>query len=137
MSHVWISITDPEKELANIEENFDCKDILRLEFHDISTKEIATIGEYNLPRMTTKHDQYDTWVPMRQSHAKEIIEFVLKYKDQVELICIHCFAGKCRSAAVGAVLAKWLECELEATQEQIPNRHVMNLMTEEINALRV
>ena len=137
--HVWISITDPGAPPAKIEENHDCKGILRQYFDDITLDFI----EQSRARLGTLEDKkafnLDAYKPMTAEHAKEIIDFVNKYKDEVELICIHCEAGMCRSAGTASALSLWLNGyegkEVEHTQPQYPNSHVKSLILREINAL--
>lgn len=64
---------------------------------------------------------------MTINQAEGIKDFVDKYKDEVKHIVIHCTAGISRSAAVGCVIARYLNDDdnyLWASGRYMPNKHV-------------
>lgn len=70
-----------------------------------------------------------------QERAARILEFVLKHKDSVGMICVHCDAGISRSAGVAAALALWINGTEDGTIDHRyhhPNALVKSLMLREI-----
>lgn len=85
---VIISIRTPGDEKAKFDSNNKTiKDILYLEFYDIS---------YN------SQEIFKGYAPMTDEDAVKIKDFVLKWKDKVDTIWVHCDAGISRSAGVAA-----------------------------------
>lgn len=85
---VIISISTPGDEKAEFDRNNKTiKDILYLEFYDIS---------YN------SQEIFKGYEPMTDEDAVKIKDFVLKWKDEVDTIWVHCDAGISRSAGVAA-----------------------------------
>lgn len=73
--------------------------LLQLEFADINSREDvdpSTLAVYpDLPdRLFTKE------------HATQILDFVEKYWNDIEVLMVHCYAGQCRSPAVAAAIHK-------------------------------
>lgn len=91
-SHVIISITSGPTDVARFRIGKGCRGILRLSFPDL---EIASpeIAEEQL---------------FSADHAREIWTFVSEHQPSIERIIVHCDAGKSRSPAVAAALAKRL-----------------------------
>jgi len=87
-----ISITNPNKDDLEIVHNENRLDTLFLKFADFDE-------EWDTAR---KEDV------ITNDQAKEIINFVKKYKDKVDMIVVNCEAGLSRSPAVGGAIAKWL-----------------------------
>ena len=48
------------------------------------------------------------YCPIDERQARKIAKFVMRYKDSVEQIVVHCDAGISRSAGVAAAIAKYL-----------------------------
>lgn len=48
------------------------------------------------------------YYPITEQQARKIAKFVVRYKDSVEQIVVHCDAGIPRSAGVAAAIAKYL-----------------------------
>ena len=88
--HIWISITDPDSEKAKLQSNFMTKDVLRLEFHDVSDK----------------YPDSDKVVKFSDEHRKKIADFVNKNSD-VDFCLIHCEFGQSRSASIANALSQW------------------------------
>lgn len=85
---VIISISTPGDEEAEFDKNNKTiKDILYLEFYDIS---------YN------SQEIFKGYAPMTDEDAVKIRDFVLKWKNKVNTIWVHCDAGISRSAGVAA-----------------------------------
>ena len=97
-SYIVISITDPLSPNVVFLKSKTRKGILRLQFHDW-TKSDKEKHEKEL--LAKGYIFFDMKI------AKQIVEFVEKWKSKVEVIMIHCEAGISRSAAVGAALARW------------------------------
>ena len=87
---VIISIRTPGDEKAEFDSNNKTiKDILYLEFYDIS---------YN------SQEIFKGYEPMTDEDAVKIRDFVLKWKDKVDTLWVHCDAGISRSAGVAAAI---------------------------------
>lgn len=85
---VIISIRTPGDKKAEFDKNNKTiKDILYLEFYDIS---------YN------SQEIFKGYEPMTDEDAVKIKDFVLKWTDKVDTIWVHCDAGISRSAGVAA-----------------------------------
>lgn len=113
---VIISINCPG-ETTKIFNNKNILDICTLQFDDIE-------------------EQIDDLVLMTNEQAKKIKIFIDKYKDKVNNIVIHCAAGISRSAAVGCVIARYLnktDDYLWQTGNFTPNKHVYRIMCKEFN----
>lgn len=81
---IIISIRTPEDEQAVFNaENNSIKDILYLSFYDVSNE---------------TQDIFKGYSAMMDEDALKIKEFVLKWKDKVDTIIVHCDAGvtQCR-----------------------------------------
>lgn len=69
-----------------------------------------------------------------ESQAKQVIEFVDKYKNEVEMFVIHCDAGVSRSGAVGTFISRYLELDeaelLKMNPYIQPNHFVLNTLLE-------
>lgn len=85
--YIIISITDIGSEDNEFCVNSCLKAVLRLKFNDVDR---ACEGA------------------MSEEDAKRIVEFVDKYRDEADLIVVHCEAGMSRSSGVCAALMKWL-----------------------------
>lgn len=85
---VIISIRTPGDERAEFNSgNNTIKDILYLSFYDVSTE---------------IQDIFKGYSAMTDKDAVKIRDFVLKWKDRVDTIWVHCDAGISRSAGVAA-----------------------------------
>lgn len=92
-----ISITDKIQKDADIDEH-NRVDILRLEFFDLDPSNNITkwLDELN----STEDDLFTDW------RAELVLEFVKSNINRIEELVIHCHAGVCRSAGIGAALLK-------------------------------
>ena len=71
---------------------------------------------------------------MTRGQAIDIIDFVKKWKDEVDVIYIACYGGISRSAGIGAGLCAvfgWDDSEIYKTR--IPNAHCKSLIIQEFN----
>lgn len=93
----WISITDIDYPKAKIEAH----NKLCLSFDDVTP--------YNVENSFI-HPFYKNAFLSREpvffssKMAMDIVNFVHKIEDSRDILCIHCYAGKSRSVAVGAVI---------------------------------
>lgn len=94
---VIISIRTPSDEKAKFDSNNKTiKDILYLEFYDIS---------YN------SQEIFKGYAPMSDEDAIKIRDFVLKWKDKIDTLWVHCDAGISRSAGVAAGILDGLDLD--------------------------
>ncbi len=85
---VIISIRTPEDKKAVFNpDNSSIKDVLYLSFYDVSTE---------------TQDIFKGYPAMTDEDAVEIRDFVLKWKNKVGTLWVHCDAGISRSAGVAA-----------------------------------
>lgn len=70
------------------------------------------------------------WRALTEAQAAEIVSFVRRIRNEADVLLVHCVAGVSRSPAVGMAIAEALGIEdLEiASQDAIPNRHVLTLV---------
>ena len=71
-------------------------------------------------------------IPMTRGQAIDILDFVKKWKDEVNIIYIACYGGVSRSAGIGAGLCAvfgWDDTEIYKTR--IPNVHCKSLLMQE------
>lgn len=85
--HVIISISDEAGDRAEPATNDLTLDVLFLDFHDINaSREDMTL--------------------FSEAHAKKILDFFQRYRNEASLVIAHCTAGMSRSPAVVAALQK-------------------------------
>lgn len=116
---ITISITDPKSEPVIINGNDDnFLSMLSLQFHDVDhrvrnrkdCKLCDSTGKSKLfPDINNGHcyactDKMDIKL-FDESYAEKILEFVNNYKNDVELIVVHCEVGISRSAGVASALS--------------------------------
>jgi predicted protein tyrosine phosphatase len=90
-NHIIISICEPHKDFVNIPDNKYCKDILQLKYTDEDDiKRASYFGQL---------DQLFT-----DKQAQKVIDFVMKYKDEIELIICQCDGGISRSSGTAGAL---------------------------------
>ena len=83
------SIGDKPPKKLFLHSNPQVKDFITLAFDDVTT---YCQGYY----------------PITEQQARKIAKFVMRYKDSVEQIVVHCDAGISRSAGIAAAIAKYL-----------------------------
>lgn len=95
-SSIMISISSTYADKPNVfcSNKNNIVDILELKFNDTE----STNPTYN---------------GIKQEHAKQIKEFVNKYKDNntIELLTVHCFLGQSRSVGVAAAIMEYLHID--------------------------
>lgn len=85
--YIIISITDIASEKVVFNKSSYLKSVLRLNFDDVDTECDNAISD---------------------ADAEKIVNFVTAWKNEVDLIVVHCEAGVSRSAGVCAALMLWL-----------------------------
>ena len=88
--HIIISIATTKEDLADIKPTFECKGILQQIFPDVE-------------RISLSHPK-----PFTEDQAREIWNFVDKYKDNISTIVVQCAVGYSRSPAVAAAISSVL-----------------------------
>lgn len=77
-------------------------------------------------------EQIDEFVLFNKIHARKIIDFIDKMKDEVDTLVVHCAAGISRSGAVGLFVCRYLgldETEFRKINSNIaPNMHVLKVL---------
>lgn len=113
--YVIISIRDPGKRKPKIRKPTGLLDVLYLQFHDAVPDERIPLPE--------------KVVLMTEEHAKQIWDFVLRYRDRAGTIVVHCEQGMSRSPAVAAAIALYLgENDSRLLEEYHPNEYVYDLL---------
>lgn len=97
--HINISIASPDGNEAALPNNLMRLDTLFLRFHDL-TRPVDDLALF-------VHEYGVQPVYFDNKHAEEIKSFVSKHAEAEHIIC-NCEAGRSRSAAVAAALAKYL-----------------------------
>jgi predicted protein tyrosine phosphatase len=70
---------------------------------------------------------------MTRDNARAIWDFVLRYRDHVETIVVHCEQGMSRSPAVAAAICRALGGDDgQFFQQYSPNQYVYGLLLETI-----
>lgn len=112
-----ISITDPEKPLAKLSENWGS--VLRLQFHDKDNESLAKLG---------------LWTMFSPEMARRCITYIENNKSK-DGVLIHCFAGASRSPAVAKGLAQLLSIPVNSSWNT-GNELVLKIMLEEVNRIK-
>lgn len=113
--HILISICEPHKEYAQLPDNENRKGLLQLKYTDEDDIECARqIGQEHLL--------------MTDDQAQQVLDFVDKYKDHIDLIVCQCDGGICRSSGTAAALSHILNGDdtwvFDPKGPYIPNRYV-------------
>jgi len=110
-----ISISDPDKPRPRIRRPATFRGVLHVQFHDA-----VPVDDFELPEEV---------VLMTADHAREIWQFVDRYRTVAKLFLVHCEQGASRSPAVAAAIAKVLgEDESRFFKEYVPNEYVYKLL---------
>ena len=99
--YVILSILSPEWGVDSVKLSTElqyCRDHKTVLFHDVTKS-----GEVNSLITIT-----EPVTPINETHAKEIIDFALRWKDDVCDFIIHCEAGLSRSPGVALALSEIL-----------------------------
>ena len=115
--HIIISIKDPKSSDIEIIERRNYIGVLRLEFFDLDKE----TGQFPYDRFLFNH-----------TDAQDILNFVTKYQDKIELIICQCEAGISRSAGVAGALSKIINKEDTCFfKHYLPNRLVYRTILNE------
>jgi predicted protein tyrosine phosphatase len=115
---ILISITDPDEPLLDIQHPEAYLGVLRLSFHDVE-------------RIL---DGYPEVIPFTENDAESIINFIDNYKNDIELVVVHCEAGISRSAGVAAALSLILNNDCGFFHEYYyPNTLVKSIILRKAN----
>ena len=100
---VIISVLSPEYGIDEVKIPYGayCKDHLIVKFHDINDD-----GSVNSLKPVTSE-----LVPIDKTHAKQIIDFALKWRNEVSNFVVHCEAGMSRSPGVALALSEILNLD--------------------------
>lgn len=102
--HILISIngtTGSDSTPALIPDNENRVDMLQICFDDIDNRDMQ---RDSFDKINKKYD----FNLFSESHARNILNFVEKNIENIELIVVHCFAGVSRSVACASALSKIL-----------------------------
>lgn len=117
--YIVISISDPGTRRPRVRRPTALRDVLYVQFHDMEPDD--GLG----PRAGL--------VPMTRDNARAIWDFVLRYRDHVETIVVHCEQGMSRSPAVAAAICRALGGDDgQFFQQYSPNQYVYGLLLETI-----
>jgi predicted protein tyrosine phosphatase len=117
--HVVISITTTPDDEARIPEAPACREILRLSFPDAD----GSVAGYAEGALFSAND------------ADRIWKLVLRHREEIALVVLHCDAGLSRSPGVAAALAKILEGDDAVFFKRYrPNMRVYRTMLERYHA---
>ena len=86
--YIVISITDPKDNFPSLLEDANRLAVLQLRFCDVDDGEVKYLDV------------------IKDSQAKQIVDFVDNYKEDIDCIVCQCAAGISRSAGVAAALLK-------------------------------
>ena len=78
------------------------------------------------------------YYPITEQQARKIAKFVMRYKDSVEQIVVHCDAGISRSAGVAAAIAKYLNLNNDRffKEPYDPNKTCYDMVLSSLNKLK-
>lgn len=120
--YIVISITDPDREIAELAESPLRKAVLRLSFDDVA----GVTNPILLPFVSPRD------IPMSPEHAEQLLAFIQENRTAARLIVCHCEMGVSRSAAVAAALSQILnQDDTFFFTNYLPNRWVYNLLLEQ------
>lgn len=121
ISHIVISICEPEKDFPELLENNKRLGLLQLIFTDEDKVGSAKqIGQEHLL--------------MTKEQAQEVISFIDKHSDLAEAIVCQCDGGISRSSGMAAALSKILNGDdswIFNSKEYVPNMYVYKMIMNE------
>jgi len=118
--HIVISICEPEYSFPSLPKNSNRLGLLQLKFSDLDRNSAKQIGQEHML--------------MTKDQAKEILNFVNKYKNKVKLILCQCDGGVSRSSGTAAALSKILNNDdkwVFSSRNYAPNMYVYRLLINE------
>ena len=116
---ITISILSPEfKDPVSLSHPF-LVNVLSLRFHDFANDgKIHSTYPVNKPL-----------IPFKDKDARAAIDFVIKYKDEAEILLIYCEAGMSRSAGMARAFGEILNIPVEYKYHQdLANQKVYRLI---------
>jgi len=123
--HILISIygtTGGDSTPAEIPDNENRVELLKVCFDDLSDRHREILDN---------REEKNNYIFFSEDHARNILNFVEKNIDKVDLIVVHCFAGVCRSVACAAALSKILNNEDDRIfKSGVPNMLVYSTILE-------
>lgn len=119
--HIVISVQEPNYDFVKLPEQKSRLDWLGFNFFDLDKD--TGVFPYSKFVFTSKQ-------------AKEIVDFVEKWKNKVDLILINCVAGISRSTGIAGALSKILNGDdTYYFKKYLPNMLVYRKILEEYNNL--
>ncbi len=108
-------------------------DTLQLQFDDWNNSQRTKLeGIYK------NSQKLSEMIFFNDNHAKDIIQFVKKYLDKIELVVVQCDAGISRSAAVAAALSKCInDTDEYFFKNYLPNSLVYSIIMGNWNEWRI
>lgn len=137
-TYVIISIQDGKGFGFTFNKTDKCKDVLTLYFDDLDTVR-GTFKTGQIDQKKFSPEEFEKLASERyhlfsEEDAKKIVDFVEKYKDTVDELWIHCYAGISRSQAVAAAISKYYTGDDEQYfRVGIPNMRVFRKTLEEFH----
>ena len=128
--HIAISIRSPFVEKAELPKVNTRKDTLFLEVTDVNSqlkKDLLEEVNYDEKELFSKYKTLKKHF-FSPSHAKEICDFLEKYKD-IKIILVNCEAGVSRSAGLSKALEEYFNRETVkkyGNKFDNPNRYLPN-----------
>lgn len=117
--YIVISICEPGEPVPKMQLDLNREHVHPIIIHDVDDIEFAKKNNYKI---------------LDKDQAREVLEVVERYKDKVKTIIVHCGAGICRSAGLGAALLLIYngdDSEIMQSPRYKPNRHVFRMVLEE------
>lgn len=75
----------------------------------------------------------DRYIAISQKEAKQIADFIKTVIDEIDIMVVHCLAGRSRSSAVAAAIFKWkYNDDSEIFKQYTPNMKVYRMVLEEL-----
>lgn len=128
-----VSIRTTEKEIVFTDEKIQKfglpKDqILNLIFGDITPKIYKRI----VAEAHRKGKNVEDIDVFSKRHAEQLVKFINRLKDRIELFVVHCDAGISRSGAVGTWLCDYLRLDYNEFKREnphiLPNQHILDVL---------
>lgn len=121
--HVVISIQDPTHDFVKLADLKSRRGWIGLKFNDVDPDFIEELKKHNTNAII-----------FNEQHAETILNFYNEWKYEVDLLIVHCVAGRSRSPAVAAALRR-LEYKLDFDifSRYTPNMHVYRTLLEKID----
>lgn len=118
-----ISITEPDDLPPTLHADWEA--ILHIKCDDIDQES----GSIPIIRngVTVSHREL---ILFTKEQARDILSFVEKYKDSIDLLAIHCHAGISRSVGVHAALAELYNNKNLYSRYPCHNRHIARTLLE-------